>query len=117
MSTETLEANHTQTQENTSEQQGKEIVALKLANQSGLLPGNRPVEARHLQVVGTYGSISSVRPVMKSGLDIKNTLTISGKRPIVASHLKISQEYKVMGNRPVASNQIDEPLMLMGYLD
>lgn len=109
MTTETLEQN--------AEQQEKEVVALKLADKADILPGNRPVEAQHLQIVSTYGSLSSRRPVMKSGLDIKNTITISGNRPIVASHLKISEDYNVMGNRPVASNQIDDPVSLMGYLD
>lgn len=117
MTTETLETNGTHTQGHNSEQEKKEVVALKLADQSELLPGNRPVEAKHLQVVSTYGSLSSVRPVMKSDLDITGTLTISGNRPITSSHLNISKDYKIMGNRPVASNQIDDPLLLMGYLD
>ncbi len=117
MTTETLEANSNQTEEHTSAQQEKEVVALKLAGKSALLPGNRPVEAKHLQVVHTYPSVGGVRPVVKSGLDIKGTMTVSGSRPITASHLHISETYKVMGSRPVASNQIDDPLMLMGYLD
>jgi hypothetical protein len=50
-------------------------------------------------------------------MDITGTLTISGHRPIMASHLKISETYSVMGNRPVASNEIDDPTTLMGFLD
>lgn len=91
--------------------------ALKLANQSTLMYGNRPIEPSHLQISSTYTTVGSLRPVTKSGLDIKGMLTLSGSRPIVASHLKISQEFKVMGNRPVASNHIDDVLLLMGYLD
>lgn len=92
--------------------------ALKLADKSAaLLPGNRPIEPNHLQIVHTYTSVGSNRPVTKSDLDIKSMITLSGARPITSSHLKISQEFKIMGNRPVASNQIDDPLILMGYLD
>ena len=102
--------------ENTAKE--KEMSALKLADKStALLPGNRPIESKHLEVVSTYGSMSSIRPVIKSGLEIKGVMTISGNRPIVASHLHISESYTVMGSRPVASNQIDDPLLLMGYLD
>jgi hypothetical protein len=44
-------------------------------------------------------------------------MTISGNRPIAVSHLAISEMYSVMGNRPVASNEIDDPTALMGFLD
>jgi len=96
----------------------KESSALKLADKSAaLLPGNRPIEPNHLQIMRTYTSVGSIRPVTKSHLDIKGMMTLSGNRPITASHLQISQEFKIMGNRPVASNYIDDPLLLMGYLD
>ena len=101
----------------TSTPKKEETSALKLATKSELLPGNRPVEPNHLQIVHTYSSVGSLRPVTKSDLDIKNTITLSGDRPIMASHLNISEEFKIMGNRPVASNQIDDPLLLMGFLD
>lgn len=91
--------------------------ALKLANKSTLMYGNRPIEPSHLEISSTYTTVGSLRPVTKSGLDIKGMLTLSGRRPIVASHLNISQEFTVMGNRPVASNHIDDALLLMGYLD
>jgi hypothetical protein len=91
--------------------------ALKLANKSELLPGNRPVEPNHLQIVHTYSSVGSLRPVTKSGLHILKMMTLSGDRPITESTLDISEEFKIMGNRPVASNQIDDPLLLMGFLD
>ena len=101
----------------TTKAKSEETSALKLATKSELLPGNRPVEPNHLQIVHTYSSVGSLRPVVKSDLDIKNTITLSGSRPIMASHLNISQEFKIMGNRPVASNQIDDPSILMGFLD
>lgn len=119
-----------------NEQSSETTSALKLANNASLLPGNRPIEPRHLQIAETYTSVGSLRPIakssleikemitysgnrpiIKSGLDIKGMLTLSGPRPITSNHLKISQEFKIMGNRPVASNQIDDVLLLMGYLD
>jgi hypothetical protein len=106
----------TENWENQQHEQSNES-ALKLANQSTLIYGNRPIEPSHLQISSTYTTVGSLRPIIKSGLDIKGMLTLSGSRPIVSSNLKISQEYKVMGNRPVASNQIDDVLLLMGYLD
>jgi hypothetical protein len=101
----------------TTAKKTEETSALKLATKSELLPGNRPVEPTHLQIVHTYTSVGSLRPVTKSGLDIKSMMTLSGNRPIMASHLDISEEFKIMGNRPVASNQIDDPSILMGFLD
>ncbi len=104
----------------------KEVTALSLSHQSGGLklltqpsglPSNRPIEASHLKVVSTYTSVGGSRPVTASGIEVSNTLTVSGNRPITVSHLKISETYSVMGNRPVASNEIDDPLTLMGYLD
>ncbi len=81
------------------------------------LPGNRPIESSHLNIVSTYHAVGGDRPVVASGLDIKEMISVSGNRPIVASHLQISETYKVMGNRPVASNAIDDPQTLMGFLD
>lgn len=90
---------------------------LKLATKGELLPGNRPIEAGHLNVVSTYSSVGGERPIVSSGMDIIGTLAVSGNRPISASHLHISETYAVMGNRPVASNEIDDPTTLMGFLD
>jgi hypothetical protein len=50
-------------------------------------------------------------------MEVSSTLSISGNRPIQISHLNISETYSVMGNRPVASNEIDDPAILMSYLD
>lgn len=90
---------------------------LNLTGKGELLPGNRPIEARHLNVVSTYSSVGGERPVVSSGMDIIGTMAISGIRPIAASHLHISETYAVMGNRPVASNEVDDPTTLMGFLD
>lgn len=90
---------------------------IQLITEPGLLPGNRPVEASHLKVVSTYKSVGASRPVVASGMEVSSTLTISGQRPIMVSHLQVSETYTVMGNRPVAPNDIDDPALLMGYLD
>ncbi len=82
-----------------------------------LLPGNRPIEPSHLDIVKTYSSVGSARPVTKSGIEISSTMVISGNRPIALSHLHVSDTLVVMGNRPVASNEIDDVATLMGYLD
>lgn len=117
MTVENLEANGTETQEeNTTDNEGQKTLALSVP-QKTLLPGNRPVEPSHLQIVKTYSSVGSARPVTKSGIKVSNTMVISGNRPIALSNLQISETYVVMGNRPVASNEIDDPSTLMGYLD
>lgn len=95
----------------------KSAQGIQLINEPGLLPGNRPVEASHLKVVGTYKSVGGSRPVSAGEMEISSTLTISGQRPIMVSHLQVSETYTVMGNRPVAPNDIDDPALLMGYLD
>lgn len=112
MTTETVEQN----QGNDNSEQ-KEALALKVPDSSSLFYGNRPIEPRHLQIVNTYNSVGSNRPVSKTPLDITSTLTISGNRPVTSSHLDISKDYQIMGNRPVASNAIDDPTTLMGFLD
>ncbi|MEM1367182.1 MAG: hypothetical protein AAGG02_04035 [Cyanobacteria bacterium P01_H01_bin.15] len=82
----------------------------------GRLPNNRPIEVSHLNVVETFREAGE-RPVTTSGIDISSQITVSGNRPIAKSHLQVSETYAVMGNRPVASNQIDDPALLMGYID
>lgn len=121
MTVENLETNgnHTQDEnngENDNNAEGKKTLALSVP-QKTLLPGNRPVEPSNLQVVSTYSSVGSARPVTKSDIKVSNTIVISGNRPIALSALQVSDTYTVMGNRPVASNEIDDPLTLMGYLD
>ncbi len=73
----------------------------------------RPVQASRQRVVEMMGD----RPIMASGLDIRETFHSSGVRPIAAASLAITESYRSMGDRPVASNQIDNPVLLMGFLD
>ncbi|MFQ3679962.1 MAG: hypothetical protein SNJ60_05590 [Pseudanabaenaceae cyanobacterium] len=95
--------------------------------------GERPVYAGRLAISETYSIAGSIRPVqassqrvvemmgdrpiMASGLDIRDTFHSSGLRPIAAASLVITESYRSMGDRPVASNQIDNPGVLMGFLD
>ena len=124
MTVENLEANGNQSTEehkqeqtaDSNENKGRESLALSV-NKGTLLPSNRPVEPSHLEIVSTYSSVGSARPVVKSGMKISSTLTVSGSRPIAVSTLKVSETHAIMGNRPVASNEIDDPASLMGYLD
>ncbi len=81
-----------------------------------MLPQNRPIEPSHIEIVHTYSSVGSDRPVSKGTVEFSSTLAISGNRPIAASTLQISDSY-IMGNRPIASNESDETASLMGYLD
>ena len=100
------------------ENQAPESQSLALSKPNTItLPNNRPIEPSHLDVVKTYSSVGSNRPVTKGNVEISNTLTISGNRPIALSGLKISESHMIMGNRPVASNEIDDAATLMGYLD
>ncbi len=99
------------------EKTSKTAQGIQLITTPGMLPGNRPIEASHLNVVSTYKSVGAARPVTAGGMEISSTLTISGQRPIMVSHLNVSETYTVMGSRPVASNEIDDPALLMGYLD
>ncbi len=82
-----------------------------------LLPQNRPIEPSSLEIVHTYSSVGSDRPVSKGTVKFSSSIAISGNRPIAASTLQVSDSYVVMGNRPVASNESDETTALMGYLD
>ena len=92
--------------------------ALALSTQPRtLLPQNRPIEPSSLEIVHTYSSVGSDRPVSKGTVEFSSSITISGNRPIAASTLQVSESYVVMGNRPVASNESDETTTLMGYLD
>lgn len=124
MTVENLQENGTQmeNQENQEtaislpNQEPKAGLQLKLSSEHHL-PGNRPIEANHLEIVKTFSSGGSLRPITKSDVHKTGEIIISGTRPIAARTLKISETYSVMGNRPVASNQIDDPINLMGYID
>ncbi len=91
-------------------------LALSVPQKRGL-PQNRPIEPSHLNVVDTYSSVGSSRPITRGTVEVSSTLTISGNRPIALSGLEISDTVVIMGNRPVASNEIDDASTLMGYLD
>ena len=94
----------------------KEDKSLALSVQpKTMLPQNRPIEPSHIEIVNTYSSVGSNRPVSKGTVEFSSSLAISGNRPIAVSTLKISESY--MNNRPIASNESDETAVLMGYLD
>jgi hypothetical protein len=100
-----------------TKQEGEEQ-ALALSTPARIqLPENRPIEPSHLEIVHTYSSVGSDRPVSKGTVKFTSSLAISGNRPIAASTLQVSDTYIVMGNRPVASNESDETGVLMGYID
>ena len=91
--------------------------ALTISTQPrSLLPQNRPIQPSSLEIVHTYSSVGSNRPVSKGTIDFSSSIAISGNRPIAASTLQVSESY-IMGNRPVASNESDDTAALMGYLD
>ncbi|AUC62165.1 hypothetical protein AA637_13875 [Cyanobacterium sp. HL-69] len=101
-----------------NQEENQETSALEVANKAtALFHYNRPIKPSSLEVVSTYQSVGSTRPITKSHLNVRNTLVLSGSRPITAGTLQISEQYNVMGNRPVASNEIDDVFLLMGYLD
>jgi len=96
--------------------EGEEQSLALLTQPRTLLPQNRPIEPSHLEVVNTYSSVGSNRPVTKGTVEFSSTLAISGNRPIAASTLQVSDSF-IMGNRPIASNESDDTAVLMGYLD
>ena len=109
----------------TRKKEPAEVTALSVKGKSGAvhmhdsdtLPNHRPIEDSHLNIVSTFSSVGTDRPITAGEMEISSTLAISGNRPVAVSHLQISDTYTVMGNRPVASNDIDDPAALMGFLD
>ena len=99
-----------------TEPEGNEQALSLSVQQRFPLPQNRPIQPSNLQVVHTYSSVGSNRPVSKGTMEFNTSLAISGNRPIAASTLQVSDTY-IMGNRPIASNESDETASLMGYLD
>lgn len=75
---------------------------------------NRPVGASHLEIRHTI-SESGIRPVGASDIMFHHTISESGNRPIADSELEITGT--LSKNRPIASNNLDNPQTLMGYLD
>ncbi|MGF1588242.1 MAG: hypothetical protein ACFCU7_03190 [Pleurocapsa sp.] len=100
----------------TKQEDNERALALSVQPKT-LLPQNRPIEPSSLEIVHTYSSVGSDRPVSKGTVKFSSSIAISGNRPIAASTLQVSESYVVMGNRPVASNESDETTALMGYLD
>ncbi len=116
-----LEDNENQSTEpaenaNNADNKDSQKLALSVADHRTLLPQNRPIEPSHLEIVHTYASVGSNRPVTKGTVQFNQSLAISGNRPIAVSTLQVSDTY-IMGNRPVAPNEIDDVANLMGYLD
>jgi hypothetical protein len=113
MTVENVDTNGSQVAEAETENHS---TALSIQARNTLLPQNRPIEPSHLEVVSTYSSVGSNRPITKGTVNFNSSLAISGNRPIAVSTLKVSDTH-VLGNRPIASNEIDDPTTLMGYLD
>ena len=105
------------TSKTTSAKKEESDRALTISTQPrSLLPQNRPIQPSSLEIVHTYSSVGSNRPVSKGTIDFSSSIAISGNRPIAASTLQVSESY-IMGNRPIASNESDDTDSLMGYLD
>jgi hypothetical protein len=77
--------------------------------------GNRPIEPTTLKVM----EMTAVgnRPIFASEIQVVNSDLLPGHRPIIASKADLLNADMILGNRPIASNDIDDPLILMGYLD
>lgn len=78
--------------------------------------GIRPIEPSHLEVVNT-DTIPGHRPIFASHLQVVDSELLPGHRPIVASDPELLNAQMLMPNRPIASNEIDDPLTLMDFLD
>lgn len=79
---------------------------------------NRPIEHSNLEVTGT---LMGRRPIVKAESAMSVSLIqseemtgVMANRPVAATHLQITA---MVMNRPVASNQVDDPNTLMGYID
>lgn len=81
----------------------------------GTILNDRPIMATNLRVV-EY-AIPGHRPIFASDVVVRDDLTLPGGRPIVASDPHLLEASLLPGGRPIASNEIDDPMTLMGYLD
>lgn len=92
--------------------------------------GVRPIAASHLALAGSF---LNGRPIAASNLKVQEMLPggrpifvsefravegmLMGDRPILASDPKLMEASMLPGGRPIASNEIDDPESIMGYLD
>lgn len=90
---------------------------IQVAQTRAIMP-NRPIEESHIEVVGT---LMGNRPIFKSDsvsaitlVQSEESVGVMANRPIATTNLQITS---MTMNRPIASNQIDDPYTLMGYLD
>ncbi|MGF1491830.1 MAG: hypothetical protein ACFBSC_05115 [Microcoleaceae cyanobacterium] len=91
---------------------------IQLASHAALGMPNRPIEESHLEIVGTL--MGGNRPIVKAEsasialVPSEDSVGAMANRPVGASDLHVTG---ILMNRPVASNQVDNPYTLMGYLD
>lgn len=79
----------------------------------GTLMGGRPIEANALKIADMVGD----SPIFYNDVEmIEGDNGIFG-RPIMVSDPALMNAEEGFGSRPIASNQIDDPLALMGYID
>lgn len=93
--------------------------------------GVRPIAASHMALVGSFLngrpiSASSIkvldtlpgdRPIFASEIKMVEGTMLPGDRPIMVSDPHLLQASLLPGNRPIASNDIDDPESLMGFID
>ncbi len=79
---------------------------------------NRPIEHSHLEI---SGMLSARRPIFKANnpsnvafIHLEDAVGGLAHRPIEVSHLQITS---MIMNRPIATNDVDDPFTLMGFLD
>jgi hypothetical protein len=82
----------------------------------GTILNNRPIMASNLRVIDS-NALADHRPIFASDLIVRDDLTLPGGRPIMASDPKLLEASLLPGGRPIASNEIDDPEALMGYID
>ncbi len=92
--------------------------------------GIRPIAASHLEI---YGTLMGGRPIEANALKVADMVgdspifyndvqMIEGDngifgRPIMVSDPALMNAAEGFGSRPIASNQIDDPRALMGFID
>lgn len=80
------------------------------------LPNNRPITASQITIVDTM-NIMGARPISANTFTVAHNDTLPGHRPVATSALMKADTSRLPGHRPIASNEIDDPLSLMGFLD